>query len=49
LERGLENPSLAVLEKLAMALKASIPELFIAPAKDEAPPRPLKAGRRPRD
>jgi hypothetical protein len=25
------------------------PELFIAPAKGEAPPRPLKAGRRPRD
>ncbi|MCK1586301.1 helix-turn-helix transcriptional regulator [Bradyrhizobium sp. 169] len=48
LERGLENPSVAVLEKLAIALKASIPELFVAPAKGEAPPRPLKAGRRPK-
>ncbi|WP_080669616.1 helix-turn-helix domain-containing protein [Bradyrhizobium japonicum] len=48
LERGLENPSVAVLEKLAIALKASIPELFAAPAQGEAPPRPLKAGRRPK-
>jgi transcriptional regulator with XRE-family HTH domain len=48
LERGLENPSVAVLEKLAIALNASIPEFFVAPAKGEAPPRPLKAGRRPR-
>ena len=48
LERGLENPSVAVLEKLARALKASIPDLFVAPAKGEAPPRPLKAGGRPR-
>jgi transcriptional regulator with XRE-family HTH domain len=48
LERGLENPSVAILEKLAIALKASIPELFVAPQKGEAPPRPLKAGRRPK-
>jgi DNA-binding XRE family transcriptional regulator len=48
LERGLENPSVVVLEKLAIALKSSIPDLFVSPAKGEAPPRPLKAGRRPR-
>jgi len=48
LERGLENPSVAVLEKLAIALKASIPDLFVVPAKGEASPRPLKAGRRPK-
>jgi len=48
LERGLENPSVAVLEKLAIALKASIPDLFVVPTRGEAPPRPLKAGRRPR-
>jgi len=48
LERGLENPSVAVLEKLAIALKASIPDLFVVPATGEAPPRPLKAGRRSR-
>ena len=38
LERGLENPSVAVLEKLANALKASIPDLFTVPAKGEALP-----------
>jgi transcriptional regulator with XRE-family HTH domain len=48
LERGLENPSVAVLEKLAIALKATIPEFFVPPARGEAPPRPLRAGRRPR-
>jgi transcriptional regulator with XRE-family HTH domain len=48
LERGLENPSVAVLEKLAIALEASIPDLFVVPAKGEAKPRPLKAGRRPK-
>lgn len=46
LERGLENPSVAVLEKLAIALKASIPDLFVVPSKGDLPPRPLKAGRR---
>jgi transcriptional regulator with XRE-family HTH domain len=48
LERGLENPSVAVLEKLALALTATIPELFVAPPKGEAPPTPLRPGRRPR-
>ena len=49
LERGLENPSVAVLEKLAIALKASIPDLFVVPAKGDLPPRPLRAGRRPKN
>jgi transcriptional regulator with XRE-family HTH domain len=31
LERGLENPSVAVLEKLARALSANIEEFFTAP------------------
>jgi transcriptional regulator with XRE-family HTH domain len=48
LERGLENPSVAVLEKLAIALRASIPDLFVVPAKGDLPPRPLRAGRRPK-
>ena len=48
LERGLENPSVAVLEKLAIALKAAIPDLFALPEKGEPLPRPLKAGRRAR-
>jgi hypothetical protein len=48
LERGLENPSVALLEKLAIALNAAIPDLFAPPAKGEPLPRPLKAGRRAR-
>ncbi|MGJ5036714.1 helix-turn-helix domain-containing protein [Bradyrhizobium sp. HKCCYLRH3059] len=48
LERGLENPSVLILEKLAGALQVSIPELFVPPVKGEAAPQPLKGGRRPR-
>ena len=49
LERGLENPSVAVLERLAKALSANIEELFRVPRAGEAAPRPLKGGRRPRN
>jgi transcriptional regulator with XRE-family HTH domain len=48
LERGLENPSVAVLERLAKALSANIEELFRVPRAGEATPRPLKGGRRPK-
>jgi transcriptional regulator with XRE-family HTH domain len=37
LERGMENPSVAVLEKLAGALASNIEELFRAPRAGEAP------------
>jgi transcriptional regulator with XRE-family HTH domain len=47
LERGLENPTVAILEKLAIALDADISEFFKVPLRGEAAPRPLKAGRRP--
>lgn len=46
LERGLENPTVAVLERLAKALSAGIEELFKVPRAGEAPPLPLKGGRR---
>ena len=46
LERGLENPTVAVLERLAKALSASIDELFRIPRSGEPAPRPLKGGRR---
>src|SRR5271154_2968379 len=36
LERGLENPSVAVLEKIAKALCADIEELFKVPRAGEA-------------
>ena len=47
LERGLENPSVAVLEKLATALRTTIPEFFAIPSRGEPAPRPLKGGRKP--
>jgi transcriptional regulator with XRE-family HTH domain len=47
LERGLENPTVAVLDRLAIALNARIAEFFIAPAPGEPVPKPLPGGRRP--
>jgi transcriptional regulator with XRE-family HTH domain len=48
LERGLENPTVAVLERLAKALSANIEELFKVPRPAQPAPRPLKGGRRPK-
>jgi len=48
LERGLENPTIALIEQLADALGATIVEFFVAPAPDEPPPKPLRGGRRPK-
>jgi transcriptional regulator with XRE-family HTH domain len=48
IERGLENPTVAILEQLAHALNAGIVEFFVVPAKNEPPPRPLPGGRRRR-
>lgn len=46
LERVLENPTVAVLERLAQALGVPISEFFVPPAPDEPPPQPLPGGRR---
>lgn len=46
LERGLENPTVAVLEKLAGALDAAIGDFFVPPKPHEPPPRTLPSGRR---
>jgi transcriptional regulator with XRE-family HTH domain len=46
LERGVENPTVAVLERLAKALSANIEELFRIPRAGEPAPKPLKGGRR---
>ena len=35
LERGLENPTVGVLEQIAVALRVEITELFAMPAADE--------------
>jgi transcriptional regulator with XRE-family HTH domain len=41
LERGLENPTVAVLEKLARALSSTIEELFTDPHVGEGEDGPL--------
>lgn len=48
LERRLENPSIGIVEKLAVALDVPFAELFIEPGENEAVPQPLRAGRKPR-
>jgi transcriptional regulator with XRE-family HTH domain len=48
LERALENPTIAVLERLAKALDAKIGDFFVVPAPGEPPPKPLSGGRRPK-
>jgi len=46
LERGQENPTVEVLERLATALGAKVLDLFRAPRKGERPPTSLPGGRR---
>lgn len=48
LERQAENPTVDLLDKVAEALAVPLSELFVAPAADEAPPMPLRGGRRGR-
>jgi len=48
LERGLENPTVVILEQLAEALGARIVEFFVVPAPGEPSPKPLRGGRRPK-
>ncbi len=48
LERGLENPTIGVLERLANTLNFHISELFIEPAPGEHAPQSLRGGRKSR-
>jgi len=48
LERGLENPTVAVLERLAEALDARIVEFFVIPPPGARALRPLPGGRHPK-
>ena len=48
LERGLENPTVTVLEKLARALDADLTDFFRVPPKGELYPLPLRGGRKAR-
>ncbi len=47
LERGLENPTVRVLEQLAKALSTELIEFFVVPRRSDRPPQPLRGGRRP--
>jgi transcriptional regulator with XRE-family HTH domain len=46
LERGLENPTVGVLDRLARALSVPVSAFLAPPKRGERPPRTLKAGRR---
>lgn len=45
-ERGVENPTIEVLERLAKALLVDLADLLAKPAPKERPPKPLVAGRK---
>src|SRR5690349_6911738 len=45
LERGIENPTIGVLDRLAGALSVHIGELFLQPRSGETAPKPLRSGR----
>jgi len=47
IERSAVNSSIDVLERIAVALKVPLIELFVVPPEGAIPPAPLKAGRRP--
>jgi len=46
LERGLENPTVSVLDRLAGALSIHISDFFRVPLRGEKAPKPLASGRR---
>jgi transcriptional regulator with XRE-family HTH domain len=46
LERGMRNPTVSMLSKIAGALEVHISELFIEPPDGSAPMPPLRSGRR---
>jgi transcriptional regulator with XRE-family HTH domain len=48
IERGIENPTVVVLDRLAKALDAGIAEMFALPKPGEPAPTLLPKGRRPR-
>lgn len=47
LERRIENPSIAIVEKLALTLDVPIARMFAEPARGDTAPQPLRAGRKP--
>ena len=47
LEKGIENPTVAVLERIALALGADITAFFLPIPDGDIMPNPLKRGPRP--
>lgn len=46
-ERGIENPTVGLVDRLAKALSVHVSEFFIEPKPGAKPPKPLPSGRRP--
>lgn len=46
-ERGLENPTVGLVDRLSKALSVHISEFFIEPKAGSNPPKTLPAGRQP--
>jgi transcriptional regulator with XRE-family HTH domain len=47
LESGQENPTILILERLALALGAEVGEFFKKPEPGEEEPKTLRSGRKP--
>ena len=48
IERGVENPTVETLERLAVALDIPVAELLAIPKANEKPPATLRKGRKKR-
>jgi transcriptional regulator with XRE-family HTH domain len=48
IERSVKNPTVDVLERLAVALDVKIVDFFVSPSPGEKPPRTLPSGRHPK-
>lgn len=48
IERGVENPTVETLERLAVALDVPVAELLVVPKVNEKPPATLRKGRKKR-
>lgn len=46
IERGIENPTVVVLDRIARALKAEVGEIFVRPKPGEPTPKLLPKGRK---
>jgi transcriptional regulator with XRE-family HTH domain len=46
IERGIANPTVDVLERIATALRVEMAQLFVRPKPSEKAPKPLRGGRR---